>query len=65
MPVASKRPDDVLGALEVGWTCWAGPMEQLICDFGGEFERELGDWMEAHAVHQRHTAVEAPWQNGI
>ena len=37
-PVPSKRPDDVLSALEMVWTNWAGPMSHLTSYVGGEFE---------------------------
>ena len=31
---------------------------------GGEFEGELGEFLEAHDSRQHFTASEAPWQNG-
>ena len=31
---------------------------------GGEFEGELGEFLEAHDSRQYFTASEAPWQNG-
>ena len=62
-PVPSKRPDDVLSVLEMVWI-WASPMSHLISDIGGEFEGELGEFMEAHGIRQYFTASEAPWQNG-
>ena len=46
-PVPSKRLDDVLSVLEMVWINWAGPMSHLISDMGGEFEGELGEFMEA------------------
>ena len=61
-PVPSKRPDDVLSVLEMVWI-WACPMSHLISDIGGEFEGELGEFMEAHGIRQYFTAYEAPWQN--
>ena len=39
-PVPSRRPDDVLAVLPLVWTDWARPMNHLISDVGGEFERE-------------------------
>ena len=63
-PVPSKRPDDVLSVLEMVWINWAGPMSHVISDMGGEFEGELGEFMEAHAIRQNFTASEAP-QNGL
>ena len=63
-PVPSIRPDDVLSVLEMVWINWAGPMSHLISDMEGEFEGELGDFMEGHGVRQCFTASEAPWQNG-
>ena len=35
-PVPSKRPDDVLSVLEMVWINWAGPMNHLISDMGGD-----------------------------
>ena len=32
---------------------------------GGEFEGELGEFMEAHGIRQYFTASEALWQNGL
>ena len=32
---------------------------------GGEFEGELGEFMEAHGIRQYLTASEALWQNGL
>ena len=32
---------------------------------GGEFEGELGDFIEAHGIRQYFTASEGPWQNGL
>ena len=64
-PVSSKRPDDVLAVLETIWISWAGPMGSIMSDFGGEFEAELGEFMEAHGIRQHFTAAEAPWQNGL
>ena len=49
-PVPSKGPDDVLSALEMVWISWAGPTNHLISDMGGEFEGELGEFMEAHGI---------------
>ena len=49
-PCRSKRPDDMLSALEACWLSWAGPPEKLQCDQGGEFNRELGNAMEAHGT---------------
>ena len=63
-PVPSKRPDDVLSVLEMVWINWAGPMSHLISDMGGEFEGELGEFMEARGIRQYFTASEAPSQNG-
>ena len=40
-------------------------MNHLISDMGGEFEGELGEFMEAHGIRQYFTAYEAPWQNGL
>ena len=64
-PVPSKKPDDVLSVLEMVWINCAGPMSHLISDMGGEFERELGEFMEAHGIRQYFIAFEAPWQNGL
>ena len=47
-PMPSKVPHDVLSVLEIIWINWAGPMSHLISDMGGEFEGELGEFMEAH-----------------
>ena len=63
--VPSKRPDDVLAALEQSWTNWAGPPRELVCDQGGEFFAEMATYLEAMDVEQRFIATEAPWQNGI
>ena len=63
--VPSKRLDDVLSVLEMVWINWAGPMSHLISDMGGEFEGELGEFMEAHGIRQYFTASDAPWQNGL
>ena len=60
-----KRPDDALSVLEMVWINWGGPMSYLISDMGGEFEGELGEFMEAHGIRQYFTASEAPWQNGL
>ena len=57
--------DDVLSEFEMVWINWAGPMSHLISDMGGEFEGELGKFMEAHGIRQYFTASEAPWQNGL
>ena len=51
-PVPSKRPDDVLSVLEMVWINWAGPVNHLISDMGGEFEGELGEFIEAHGIRQ-------------
>ena len=64
-PMPSKMPDDVLSAHEMVWINWAGPMNHLTSDMGGEFEGELCDFMGAHVVRQYFTASEAPWQNGL
>ena len=64
-PMPSKRPDDVLSVLELVWIYWADPMNHLISDMGGEFEGELGEFMEAHGIPQYFTASEAPWQDGL
>ena len=64
-PVPSKRSDDVLSVLEMVWINWASPMSHLISDMGGEFEGELGEFMEALGIRQYFTAFEAPWQNGL
>ena len=40
-------------------------MSYLISDTGGEFERDLGEFVEAHDIRQYFTASEAPWQNGL
>ena len=64
-PVSSRRPDCVLSVLERVWINWAGPMSHLISDMGGEFEGELGEFMEGHGLRQYFTASEAPWQNGL
>ena len=48
-PVPSKRPDDVLSVLEMVWINWAGPMSHLISDMGGEFDGELGEFVDAMA----------------
>ena len=32
---------------------------------GGEFEGELGEFMEAHDIRQYFEASEAPWQKGL
>ena len=64
-PVPSKRPYDVLSVLERVWINWAGPMNHLISDMGGEFVGELGKFMEAHGIRQYFTAAETPWQNGL
>ena len=64
-PVPSKRPDDILSVLERVWIHWAGRMSYLIFDMGGEFQGELGEFIEAHGIRQYFTASEAPWQNGL
>ena len=40
-------------------------MNHLISDMGGEFEGELGGFVEADGIRQYFAAAEAPWQNGI
>ena len=45
-PVPSKRHNDVLSVLEMVWVSWACPMSHLKSDIGGEFEEELGEFME-------------------
>ena len=40
-------------------------MSHLISDMGGEFEGELGEFMEAHGIRQYFTASETQWQNGF
>ena len=57
--------DDFLSVLEMVWINWAGPMSHLISDMEGEFEAELGEFMEAHGTRQYFTASEALWQNGL
>ena len=47
------------------WINWASPVNHLISDIGGEFEGELGEFMEAHGIRQYFTSSEAPWQNGL
>ena len=64
-PCRSKRPDDVLAAMESAWFCWAGPPDRLQCDLGGEFHREFGDFMEATGVTVSFSGTQAPWQNGL
>ena len=64
-PVPSKRPDDILSVLERVWIHWAGRMSYLIFDTGGEFQGELGEFIEAHGIRQYFTASEAAWQNGL
>ena len=64
-PVPSKGPDDVLSALEIVWISWAGSTNHLVSDMGGEFEGELGEFMEAHGIRQYFTASEDPWQTGL
>ena len=64
-PVPSKRPDDVLSVLEMVWITWAGPMSHLISDKGGEFQGELGEFIEAHGIRKYFTASQAPWPNGL
>ena len=64
-PVPSKGPDDVLSVLEMVWISWAGSMNHLVSDMGGEFEGELGEFMEAHGIRQYFTASEDPWQTGL
>ena len=44
---------------------WFGKLSHLISDMGGEFEGELGEFMEAHGTRQYFTASEAPCQNGL
>ena len=51
-PVPSKRPDDDLSVLDLVWIDWAGPMNHLIFNNGGEFEGELGELMDAHGIRQ-------------
>ena len=50
LAVPSKKPDDVLSVLEMVWINRAGLMGHLISDMGGEFEGELGEFMEAHGI---------------
>ena len=40
-------------------------MSHLISDMGGEFEGELGEFMEAHDIRPYFAASEAPWQKGL
>ena len=61
-PVPSKRPEDVLSVLEMVWMNW---VSHLISDMGGEFEGELGEFMEAHGIRKYVLPSEAPWQNGL
>ena len=61
----SEGPDDSLSVLVMVWKNLAGPMSHLISDMGGEFEGELGEFMEVHGIRQYYTASEAPWQNGL
>ena len=49
-PVPPTRPDDVLSLLEMVWNNCAVPMSHLISDMGGEFEGELGEFMEVHGI---------------
>ena len=49
-PEPSIRSDDVLSVLEMVWTSSAGPMSHLISHMGGEFEGELGEFMEVHGI---------------
>ena len=58
-PVPSKRLDDVLCVLEMVWVNWAGPMNHLISDMGGEFEGERGEFMEACGIRPYFTVSEA------
>ena len=37
----------------------------MISGVRGEFEGELGEFMEAHGIRHCFTAPEAPWQNGL
>ena len=54
-----------MSVLEMVWINWAGAMSHLISDMGGEFEGELGEFMEACGIRQYFMASEAPWQNGF
>ena len=40
-------------------------MSHLVSDMGGEFEGELGEFMDPHGIRPYFTASEAPWQNGL
>ena len=61
--LASKHPNVVWERLLQGWFSWAGPPEELLCDLGGEFKRELAAEVESMGIHYRTTAAISPTQN--
>ena len=60
--VASKHPQVVWTRLLQCWFSWAGPPEDLLCDLGGEFKRELATEVESMGVNYKTTAAISPTQ---